>query len=721
MKSLKFLAVISLLLLPEISNACYYPWYFECRPSIYRIEKRQNPESQKNVNLLEWQQMTSADIPLDDIEQVVYTMSLEEYEVFCNLERYTGDNLFARWIKEHDAAIMDFLLLAKRNEHIRFRYSSVWYYPTMKVKGPMTLEEVIEASFAATDKRLHTRYMLQAMRAMYTLKRYDECIDLWNNEFEKLPMEDAMRRHAYLYIAGAFYHTGQVEEAINMYAEAGDIASIYYIAKLENLDISQVELIEMLYRNNPNTPEVFSRMTSIIYKEEGPLFNLDYDSWVGTRGVIGDDCRALLDVALRLGAEGRDAAMWYYTAAYIYYMDGRIDDAYATLALAEKSKPSPFMSDSIEVLRIIFDAGSAKLGKKYDQQLLKQLRWLENKCYGYIGGVDEEYAQNLSFYIYPTSIYYWGSMMNYVINELLVPRYIEAGDGVRALYLANYSSYYLLSSASSVCMDYYDDNKEEWVDEGYWSYNYYRTANGLIKGLDYSTFFFGVLDTSDVDDVLAYVDGVKSPKSALERHLNRGSFIDDDYFNDIAGTLCLRNMRYAEAEEYLSKVNYHFNASSLNVSQRYDPFKFERVERSNPDFRYNFAHKMASLERAIANSTDNNRRASYMISYAIGLNNSFMRCWELTHYHRGCVPHMYKLRYWEQDKPVVEARAKARSMVQEALTIVNNYELAAEIHYMFGNFRTVALDYGSTKYGKIVNSCCDGLIDYNGDRLGNTY
>lgn len=715
----KFLAVISLLLLPQVSEACWVMWYDFQQFTLYHIEPKYeaNVELKGAANLREWQAMTSADIPLDDIEKVVYKMTLEEYETLCSLERYTGDNMFARWIKERDAAIMEFLLLAKRNERIRFQYNSLWYYPSMKVNGPTTLEEIIDKSLHCSDSRLRSRYMLQAMRAMFTLNRYDECLELWHKEFEQLPMDDAMRRHAYMYVAGSLYHTGKVDEALKIYAMAGDIDSIYYIAKLENIEISKVALIEMLYRNNPNNPKVFDRIKRIVREAENPLF------LCGTKPhTLQSEARDLLSMAVRLGDEGRDAAVWYYTAAYLYYIEGSVEQAYANLTRAEQSNPSEYMGESLRTLRIIFDARYAKLDKRYEKQLVKDLRWLEDKSFGNLSTLDPNHHYDSWFYIFPDQgLCYWNMVTRYIINESLVPRYTEAGNAVRAMQLANYSSYYIFGGNPMIDVWVFDEYFDDWRTDRYYSLIDYRRDNSRKNDIDYSTFFFTYIDEADVDDVIAYVESVDTPKSELDRLLNRGSHLDKNFLYDIAGTHCLRNMRYAEAEEYLNKVDFYYSNHGLNVYLEYDPFELERVKTSSCDFRLNFARKMASLERAMERSTNQNTRARYMVDYAIALHNSFGRCWQLTHYHDGCVPHMYFSRWWYDDEVVVAAKAKARAMVNEAFALIDDSDLAAEIHYKFGNFKTVAKEYGYTKYGRIVKSQCDNLYDYHAERLENRY
>lgn len=713
MRFLRFLAVISLALLPEAGSACYNPWFYTMSPTIYRVEVPADEEllSKKRANLLEWQAMTSKDISLEDIEAVVYTMPLDAYETFYAAKSYGGTNAFAHWIKDNDPAIMEFLLLAKRNEWIRFQYNSLWYYPSMKIGGPTTLEEIVTTSLANNDERLHSRYMLQAMRALYTLNRYEECVEIWDREFVDLPEEDAMRRHAYLYIAGSLYRLGNVDEAIRRYAEVGDIDSIIYIAELENLEIEELELLELLAKANPNNPDVFTRVKRFIYDEEGYLFSRWEPS--GNRAIKPESIE-LCDMAMRLAREGYNPVFWYYTASYIYYMMDMQSEAYNALALAQNASPSPYMSDSLRALNILYDARYQRLGKSYDQQLQRDIKWLIQTSFKYTDEIDSEFAKQAQFYVFPTNAYYWKAMTQYVVNEVLVPRYLEHGDTVRALQLANMSSNYMITDSTLLHVEYYDSEAKEWVDYGYDYVASYRRLMEL-NDLDYSTFFFYVADGVDPDAMAEYIERVKSPKGELDKLLNKWSYVNMDYLNDIAGTLYLRSMRYADAERHLSLVSYDY-FELLNVKQKYDPFSFKKSRARVDDFRLEFARKMNDLEQDIMRTTEPNRRARLMISYAIGLNNSFTRCWELTHYYVGSLPHVYRDRAWINDAQTTAARVKANSMVNEALATITDPNYAAEANYLFNNFKTVGTRYSHTYYGRLVRSSCDNLCDYHSER-----
>ena len=202
---MRYLLAISLVIVPIVASACGYPWTVYNRSSLFRLdETNSHNSSMREANCREWQMLTDRNIPLGDIEHVVYEMPIEEYEAFCAKRVCDLNNAFAQWIKHNDPEIVEFLLLAKRNEEIRFRYSSKWYYPSMNVGGPMTLEDVVEQALAADSEPLRDRYLLQAMRALSTLGRYKECLELWNQEVSALPEDNLMRQHMLPLIASAY-------------------------------------------------------------------------------------------------------------------------------------------------------------------------------------------------------------------------------------------------------------------------------------------------------------------------------------------------------------------------------------------------------------------------------------------------------------------------------------------------------------------------------------
>ena len=185
--------------------------------------------------------MTSTNIPLEDIYQVVYKMPLEEFEGVYDSKESNG-NKFIEWITQKDTSILDFMLLAKTNEYIRLKRNSRWYYPSMKIGARMTIEEIAEKALSANEPKLRDRYLLQAIRALFSLGRYEECINLWDAEVVHLPKDNLMRQLIHPYIAGAEFRVKRSEKAITYFAELGDVGSMLFCAGRAGEHLSTIML-----------------------------------------------------------------------------------------------------------------------------------------------------------------------------------------------------------------------------------------------------------------------------------------------------------------------------------------------------------------------------------------------------------------------------------------------------------------------------------------------
>lgn len=708
MKSLKYILAISLLIAPIATQACFHPWNWYNSTSLFRlVEPNKSIEaSQRKQSCEGWQALTSEDISLFDIEEIVYSMPLEKYEQFYGAATYNGYNAFARWIKYNDPAIADYLLLAKRNEKIRFQYSSAWYYPTMKVGGPVSLEEIVETSLSNNDPRLRSRYLLQAIRALTTLGEYDKCIEIWQNEASKLGKEDVMYKHIYPYIAGAYHHTGESDKAMNIFASMGDVGSMKYIAQEQNKELNNAEIIALLY-NNDVPLVVFEELISrlVISAENFPAV---YD--IEDKPAVDDELRAIRDVALKAGAHSRhgDNAKWYYIAAYIYAQQGKYDVAKQTLAKSQGYARSKWMDESIEVLNINLDAATSRLDSTYEARLMEQLKWINKKFVEYL--TPEISKELTSQYInYYHDKYYWYDILPRIVFITLAPRYIAQGKTTRALQLANYTCYNVFASYDRVEYGYWDWPYDNYIScSG--SLDSYRSNTHIENNIDFSNEFFVMIDNMTPDAAMAYAKSIANPKSEFDKFMNANSYTSSDYLNDIIGTLCLRNMRYQEAEEYLAKVSTDY-CEMLNTSLHYDPFSYpEKYVGYTPDYRYKFAHKMASLERAMQTTTDNDRYATYALEYGIGIYNSFNRCWSLTHYYQGWVG--IKQTPWDNNPEIVARKKQGEEMMLKAIDMFDNDTLASEALYKLQNYYTVATRYPNTPKAEVVKRHCDNLMDY---------
>ncbi len=725
MKSLKYflISLIGLFITNDLL-ACWDPWYSPSVYYMYRVYDDSQKLSLKNEgyypgskqNCEEWQSLTSKAIPLEDIYDVVYTLTLEEFESVVDNKSASYDNQFIEWITKRDTAILDFLLLAKTNEYIRLKRNSRWYYPSMKIGARMTIEDVAEKALTVKDERLRERYLLQGIRALFSMSRYGECIDLWEKEVAHLPENNLMRQLIQPYIVGAEFHIKRSEKAIEYFAERGDIGSVLYCAGRSGENLSTIDALELVCEYAPNSKYIEETLQSYVRDlEPSGASHLD-DNYE-----MSSEDQKLFSLCLKMERNSKCAnpGMWYYTAAFLADLNRDAEQADHWLSLAEKSKSSDYIAESIQVFRIYLDAKLCSYNSTYEDKLFNQLKWLDSMiCNNLTDQVCQETANG---YMLVSSVgyYYWNDVMRRILLSEVCPRMIRAGKTTRALQLANMADNRLLGLVNKRCLyDYVEvGDTYEYLPVVTYTMTEYRYSE-QYNVHDYSSHFFEMIDSLGVESALGYVNNVRRPKSKFDSFLNSRGYVGSDYLNDIAGTQCLRNMRYDEAVKYLGRVSDAYKQHH-NVYMEFDPFCFDiKAIKLKSDFRYDFAKEMYSLEQNINLLSDPNRKARLMLKYAIGLRNSFGRCWALTQYYRGTTywGQVCKKRDWESDEYTQAAKSMSQEIIAKACEIATDDEVAADIHYELCHFATIAEKYPNTARGELVRGHCDNLCDY---KMGN--
>ena len=238
--------------------------------------------------------------------------------------------------------------------------------------------------------------------------------------------------------------------------------------------------------------------------------------------------------------------------------------------------------------------------------------------------------------------------------------------------------------------------------------------NKDARSPDYSNSFFEMIDSLGVDKAIAYRNRIAKPMDTFDRFLNKRGYVDMEYINDIVGTQCLRNLRYADAAVYLRQIGRSFEGH-LNTDMRYDPFSNEtRIIKDVYDFKYRFALEMWTLEQEMKTTANPDRQAETMMRYATGMRNSFDRCWALTQYYRGTSywGQVVEKRDWEREPEAIRARERSSKLFKTACSLFSDPELAAKALYELHQYRTLAEKYPDTETGKLVRGNCDNLVDY---------
>ena len=148
---------------------------------------------------------------------------------------------------------------------------------------------------------------------------------------------------------------------------------------------------------------------------------------------------------------------------------------------------------------------------------------------------------------------------------------------------------------------------------------------------------------------------------------------------------------------------------------KYDPFSWHAMSliSNNTDYKYNFAREMYSLEQAMQQTTDPNRKAQLLVRYAVGIRNSIDCCWALTQYYRGTSfwGSCDKID-WTETISWKQAQRRYDKLLKDAFAMFTDDECAAHTHYQLLHCHTVVEKYPDTKAAEIIRGACDNYQDY---------
>jgi len=652
------------------------------------------PDERKE-NCILWQKLTSAEIPLEDIEMVVYKYTLTQMRELMTVH---DPNAFATWIRTNDdREVYEFLMLAKICENTRGLMNDPWYYPSKNDGTYMSLIEIEEKAKAYKGTRLKDRYALQAVRAMFSAQRYQECVDYWNDIEEDLP-DGLLKEMSRSYLVGAYSRIGQIEYALEYFTDVEDLNSIIYYMRRQGKIQDMADELECIARYAPDSYQIPEILQWVVTGFE-PWGSADYtyQERMDTTMVNSFD-RGLFDKLYQLSVKmtrqpvSKNKAIWCYTAAFLADLDAEPHEAWKYIQMATKCPASEYMKESIRVLKIYLDAKVSVYDSAYESRLFNDLKWLDAKIRGGLTSNIAEYYYN--YLRSNISFYYWNDMLRRILLAEVCPRMLDRGMPVRALQLANLADNMLLNLINDI--------------EGK-SLKEYRSSDNY-NSIDYcSEFFMMMKDCVTIGDLTAYVNNTQSAQSSeFDNYLNERGFIDKDYFYDIIGTRYLSELNYDRAVKYLSKVSSSYQSQLNTEAFMYrDPFSIPDAALSNHDnYKLTFAKEMLRLEKSIASATDQNKKAFDLIRYGTGLRNSFTYCWILTEYRKFG---------WSYDlSPYANGvLKKVESIYNEALNIVDNDELAAIAYVQLCKWKTAVDKYPDTYAARYTKMMCDNLCDYS--------
>ena len=766
MKSLKYILLISVLILlgEEQTEACgpYFPddpnyilLFRSCSPELERQwqEGCRFQDYEKEQNCLLWQSITSSSLPLDDIEKVVYDAKLTDLD-----DLPTGkltDNKFAKWLSDSaHSDDLEYIRTAKEIEEIREYMNNPWYYAYDGDDEHTRLAELKRMCHDYKGKRHASRYALQLIRLNFAVGDYKSCIALWENRASTMPQNIVTDMIA-SYVGGAYSRCGDRDKAIELFTRSQDIGSLISLKAWDGVEAAsnytddRVKELEYIFNRFPNSPLLSVKLQEYVRNRESFVYN--YEEWkdrgfhdpvlvktywdgdsliADAEPIFYDELKRFAQSAI-ISNHCHQKGMWNYALSYLYFLDGDLNKGISYLIRAEHSESTPFMKESIMALRILMNAKQANNRSGYLSRLHRDLKWLDERMVNEANLNPEDnwqYKNKLNW-----RVCYWQDVARKVLVGVVCPKMRQAGNQTLALQLANYASnrIYQLAPMYEAYHYGYDDPKDKESYTVILPFDEYRKLWSGLNYFDYTNQFFEFICDSNADDAAKYAQRIANPRSELDKFLKERSYVDADYIYDIVGTLYLREMNYEKASEWLAKVSADYQSRTNIAKEGYfklDPFQYQCDEKhfisDSNDFKLKFAQEMARLDKMINSDVEPNRKAEAKIRYAIGLRNSFGKCWYLTTYGynmgyttdeewRNWRWHTSSDREGFKDNSYAQrAYKKVDALMDEAIAEFTDSEKAAQAQLKMMNYATLIKKYPQSKAAAYIRSRCDNYYDY---------
>ena len=738
----------------------------------YYAELQEPDDGRREVNCLAWQRAVGGKVPLEAIRQALYDLSLRDW-----LRVQQGDalgNAFClRLLNTRDTAALQLLVWSKYYEQWSEQMRSPWYYGCGMDQADGIAVDTIAAVAATYRGRYEDRYVLLAMKCLYRSGRNEECDALWLKRRGAL-RGSHLHDQAEGYRAACLNRMGRRKEAAEIYSRLGDAASLFLL-----LD-DRVEVFERVLKHQPNSPFFPVALQRVLFVAENFVSNEQLTLYA----LDSLQLRRLAMLARSAGNDPRveNKAMWRYVAACLL---DHLGDRRQALALVEHlGAKDDYLNTSIRTLRIYLHSRLDPIGNAYEQRLLAELKWLDTRMQQEWAAADDETRFRLSHidgfgYNYNVfrTLYANDALRRIVLSQGgLYDRFHRAGRTMRALQLANMADNRFLQITANpivaLCRGgeseqklYCTDLEEAPTYNAFYSwfpvyltdttglsnsfflriehYNPLRDFEGednrrgnYFNAHDFSNILFIRVDRLKADTLAAYWRRVEKPRDAMDRWLNVRGYTDADYWCDIIGTHCLREMRFAEAYDWLRQVGDSYG-DRLNTTpwMQYDPLEYDAVAIRPADrrgYKLRFAMAMGHQETYMKEKTDPNDRADAMLQLSIGLRNAFgYRAWPLVAYG-------YSGFYiWEEERPYYydplhdgsyyspymladdaaapcadAAEKRAADLRRQAFATYNDPERKALALRRVCEFTYLMHHYADTPTGQDIARHCDRWKDY---------
>lgn len=487
-------------------------------------------------------------------------------------------------------------------------WANIYNFAMNKLKGKRT--------------QLNSRYVLMAMRGAFYSGKFDVVNEIWLKHAKEVHEKD-INNQCQGYLAYNWIKSGWTEKARDFYIKSGALNDLRATFP-QKIQVKDIKAVFDKYPESASLPYMIQDFLNSQFSNLHPTFaekTTETDSL--TRLELTRFCK--LAVAASNSAI-QSKSVWYSALGYSYYLLGDDNNALKAYSNVMKSKPKQRVAFNTRCLVMLCRTKNEAITPKTETGWLKELTWLRNTA-----------AKEKPYYDYANYRFrnHYTDVMDHIVHDILIPRYIEANNPTTAAILANMANE--LNETQSTFNQRCTLIKRDSTQKGFNS--------------DYSTDVFRMLDTMSTESAINYYNVMTNASGTeLEQGLAQFCYNDNVYLSDIIATKLMREFKFKSALVYLKKVDDKF-AANMNVTPymaySYSPAYWVNRNRQEADAKLKkkpyqnkikFCKDMMKLEEAVAKAQQKKKLDAKYAANAYQLANGYLQaspvgaCWALTNY-----------------------------------------------------------------------------------------
>ncbi len=584
------------------------------------------------------------------------------YDIASYWQKYAGNtssvNLsFYRWNKEDilkvakhkkDAGMLSYLgSLNAYLDACEKLNPNAWNYASKqeRLQIQQSLTRLNNASKIYKGTQLKSQYALLRMRTNMMKGFHQQNITYWNaiaSRLPKSPWREAMRN---IY-ARALWKTGKHHQALEIYAEQGDMASIRVLAR----NYRNLAGIQSIYFKNPNSAMltylvqdfVNNCQQTIDSRNQNPI-NKGWIEEIGAKVIYQKEALSFITFANKVIAEDKtqNPCLWRSATAMLHYLYGYQQEAWKESTEAITLDGTQRMKDNARAIRLLVSTRNVQVDSDYPQYLVGEFKWLNEMAKGESSRTKGENPKNDDF---TNPDIHYVEVKERVAYRALYNRFKTMADKAkkedRQEAGRNYES---MATAMYGMMDAYmrtfykDQQDEEYISRYLYSSEY--------------AFRLDSLSAQQLADYYRFI--TSSHQDAFEQYVCQSLYRNADFFKDMIGTKYLAEGNFGEAARWQKDVSLDFinnQAISFYAEKRSYAvpywFKHQKVNDSdmwsiqgsyahlkeNP--KWKFCQEMNQLigQYNVTREGESREKLAYELATRYYQASCYGDCWYLTHY-----------------------------------------------------------------------------------------